>query len=122
MYEIKANLFKALAHPVRVRILELLVSSPDQQVTVASLLEDTGLEASHLSQHLRVLKRHLVVTSVREANTVTYSLAHPKVTELLAIARVFLIDSLAGSKQQLAAAEQLPALGVPVADAKVPHA
>ena len=75
------------------------------------LLEGTGLEASHLSQHLATLRRHRVVTSSRTANTVTYSLAHPKVAELLAIARTFLLDTLADSREQLAAAQRLPALG-----------
>lgn len=111
LYEIKANLFKGLAHPVRIRALEILAAAPDQSCSVSELLEETGLEASHLSQHLATLRRNRVVTSARSANTVTYSLAHPKVAELLAIARTFLIDTLADSREQLAAAERLPALG-----------
>ncbi len=109
--EIKANLFKGLAHPVRIRVLEILAASPGQSCPVSELLEGTGLEASHLSQHLATLRRHRVVTSSRTANTVTYSLAHPKVAELLAIARTFLLDTLADSREQLAAAQRLPALG-----------
>jgi hypothetical protein len=50
-----------------------------------------------------------VVTSVRRANVVTYRLAHPKIAELLAIARVFLLDRLAGSSEQLRIARELPA-------------
>jgi len=111
LYEIKANLFKGLAHPVRIRVLEILAAAPEQSCPVSELLEGTGLEASHLSQHLATLRRHRVVTSSRAANTVTYSLAHPKVAELLAIARTFLLDTLADSREQLAAAQRLPALG-----------
>ncbi len=110
LYEIKANLFKGLAHPVRIRVLEVLASSPGQTCSVAVLLEDTGLEASHLSQHLSVLRRHRVVTSVRVGSTVMYSLAHPKIAELLAIARTFLIDTLQSSRERLEEAERLPAL------------
>jgi len=110
LYEIKANLFKALAHPVRIRVLEILVASPGQECTVATLLAETGLEASHLSQHLSVLRRHRVVTSVRSASSVTYSLAHPKVAELLGIARAFLLDTLEDMREQLSTAQQLPAL------------
>ena len=51
LYEVKANLFKGLAHPVRVRVLEVLAAAAD--VSVADLLADTGMEASNLSQHLR---------------------------------------------------------------------
>jgi len=49
------------------------------------------------------------VTSVRSANAVTYRLAHPGISQLLAIARTFLLDSLADSNEQLRLAQQLPA-------------
>ena len=111
LYEIKANLFKGLAHPARIRILEILAESQGQSCPVSELLEGTGLEASHLSQHLATLRRHRVVTSVRTANTVTYSLAHPKIAELLAIARTFLIDTLADTRNQLEALAALPGIG-----------
>jgi DNA-binding transcriptional ArsR family regulator len=109
LYEIKANLFKALAHPARIRILELLSAAPDSAAPVSHLLAGTGLEASHLSQHLATLRKHKVVTSVRTANAVTYRLAHPGISELLAISRTFLLDSLADSNEQLRLAQQLPA-------------
>src|SRR4051812_27092214 len=83
LYEIKANLFKGLAHPARIRILELLAAAPQETAAVSYLLAETGLEASHLSQHLATLRRHRVVTSVRTANAVTYQLAHPGVSQLL---------------------------------------
>lgn len=108
LYEIKANLFKALAHPARIRVLELLAAAPDNSAPVSFLLAETGLEASHLSQHLATLRRHGVVTSSRSANAVTYRLAHPKIAELLAIARTFLLDTLADSNEQLKLARRLP--------------
>lgn len=92
LYEIKANLFKALAHPARIRVLELLVGAPGHSATVASLLRQMAIEPSHLSQHLRVLRRHGVVFSERHASHVDYRLAHPGIAELLAIARRFLND------------------------------
>jgi ArsR family transcriptional regulator len=49
-----------------------------------------------------------VVTSVRSANAVTYRLAHPKIAELLAIARTFLLDTLADTSEQLRLAQELP--------------
>jgi DNA-binding transcriptional ArsR family regulator len=109
LYEIKANLFKALAHPARIRILELLAAAPRETAPVSYLLAETGLEASHLSQHLATLRKHRVVTSVRTANAVTYQLAHPGVSQLLAISRTFLLDSLTESHEQLRLAQQLPA-------------
>lgn len=113
LYEIKANLFKALAHPARIRILELLAAAPDTAAPVSFLLSETGLEASHLSQHLATLRRHKVVTSVRSANMVTYRIAHPKIAELLAIARAFLLDTLRDSNEQLLLAQDLPSTHLP---------
>ncbi|HET7139792.1 MAG TPA: metalloregulator ArsR/SmtB family transcription factor [Arthrobacter sp.] len=111
LYEIKANLFKGLAHPARIRVLELLAAAPGTTAPVSYLLAETGLEASHLSQHLATLRKHRVVTSSRTANSVNYSLAHPLIAELLAIARTFLLDSLAESREQLQLARQLPGVG-----------
>ncbi|CAN5437013.1 metalloregulator ArsR/SmtB family transcription factor [soil metagenome] len=107
LYEIKANLFKALAHPVRIRILEIL-SAGAGPTTVSEILAETHLEPTLLSQHLAVLKRHHVVTSTRSGNAVHYALAHPKVAELLLIARSFLTDTLTARRDQLAAVDGLP--------------
>ena len=86
LYEVKANLFKGLAHPVRVRVLEVLASS--DTVSVADLLADTGLEASHLSQHLSVLRRHNLVVAERRASQVFYRLAYPQVAQLLTVSLI----------------------------------
>lgn len=99
IYEMKADLFKALAHPVRVRALELLAE--DEQ-PVSALLADMGIEASHLSQHLAVLRRAGVVTNVRAGNTVTYALADPSVAEMLGAARAFLLHRLDATTGALA--------------------
>jgi ArsR family transcriptional regulator len=99
IYEIKAELFKALGHPVRIRTLELLAEA-DQPVS--ALLADIGIEASHLSQHLAVLRRAGVVTKSRRGNAVTYSLADPSVGQMLAAARTFLLHRLDEARGALA--------------------
>lgn len=109
LYEIKANLFKALAHPARIRVLEILATAGDP-VPVSDILAETGLEATLLSQHLAVLKRHHVVSARRVGNSVFYELAHPLVAELLVIARTFLADTLAGQRDQLRSVKALPPL------------
>ncbi len=111
LYEIKANLFKALAHPARIRTLEILSASPDP-TPVSELLAATGIESTLLSQHLAVLKRHHVVSGRREGNAVYYELAHPKIAELLAIARTFLAATLAARRDQIDALDALPPLGI----------
>ena len=91
--EVKAELFKGLAHPVRIRILELLDAS--HEVSVGALIETLGLEASHVSQHLRVLRAYGLVRSERRASQVYYALAHESVGQMLAAARTLLKDVLA---------------------------
>ena len=110
LYEIKANLFKALAHPARIRILEIL-SASGQPTPVSDILVQTDIEPTLLSQHLAVLKRHRVVTNHRVGNAVFYELAHPKISELLVIARVFLADTLGAQRDQLRAIKALPPVG-----------
>lgn len=90
LYEIKAELFKALAHPARVRALELLAEG---ERPVSELLTEMQMEASHLSQHLSVLRRSGLVSSRREGNTVLYRLAGPAVLGLLHDARTVLLES-----------------------------
>ncbi|MFE6235237.1 ArsR/SmtB family transcription factor [Cellulosimicrobium sp. NPDC057862] len=110
LYRIKAELFRCLAHPTRIQVLEVLAADADHTAPVSDLLEVTGCEASQLSQHLAVLRRAGVVTSTRSGNAVDYRLAEPLVAELLVVARAFLLSSLAGASDQLEAARRLPAL------------
>ncbi len=109
LYEVKANLYKGLAHPVRVRVLEVL-SSRDS-VSVTELLADTGLEASHLSQHLSVLRRHNLVVAERRASQMFYRLAYPEVEDLLAVSRTLLVKILETTRQQLVSTVNLPMPG-----------
>ncbi|GAB21820.1 MAG TPA: ArsR family transcriptional regulator [Gordonia polyisoprenivorans] len=107
LYEIKANLFKALAHPARIRVLEVL-SANDSPTPVSELLTIIDIGPTTMSQHLAVLKRHHVVRSTRTGNAVFYTLAHPKVSELLLIARTFLSDTLDEQREQYDAISALP--------------
>ncbi|MBD1318936.1 helix-turn-helix transcriptional regulator [Gordonia hankookensis] len=109
LYEIKANLFKALAHPARIRVLEVLSANGDP-TAVSELLTITEIEPTRLSQHLAVLKRHHVVAAQRVGNSVFYELAHPEIAELLVIARTFLAATLGARRDQLDAIASLPPL------------
>jgi ArsR family transcriptional regulator len=97
--EVKAELFKALAHPGRIRVLELL---RDGGHTVAELIPLVGLEPSHLSQQLGVLRKAGVVTATRVGSSVTYEIADEEIVELLDAARRFLITSLSARQDLLA--------------------
>ena len=80
VYVAKAELFRALGHPARIRILELLA---DGEQSVSTLLADIGLEPSSLSQHLAVLKRIGLVEWSRKGNAVTYRMADTSVEQFL---------------------------------------
>jgi DNA-binding transcriptional ArsR family regulator len=115
LYEVKANLFKGLAHPVRIRVLELLSAAPE--VSVADLLAATGLEQSHLSQHLSVLRRYHLVKGERRALQMFYSLAYPQVADLLTVARQLLSEILHTTRAQLESSEPISPASAAVASA-----
>lgn len=106
LYEVKAGLFKGLAHPIRIRILEVLSAAPE--ASVSELIVTTGLEASHVSQHLAVLRRNRLVVAERRASLVYYRLAYPQVADLLRIARSLLGEILSTTEQQLVEQASLP--------------
>jgi DNA-binding transcriptional ArsR family regulator len=99
LYQAKAEFFKTLGHPARIRVLELL-SEGDRPV--AEILPDVGIEAAHLSQQLAVLRKAGLVTSRRDGPVVIYSLTSPRVAELLTVARSILTEVLAGQVELLA--------------------
>ncbi|WP_278260819.1 metalloregulator ArsR/SmtB family transcription factor [Nocardia sp. AG03] len=92
LYQMKADFFKTLGHPVRIRVLELL---SQREHAVSEILPEVGVEAANLSQQLAVLRRAGLVTARREGLTVTYALTSPQVAELLAVARVILTSVVA---------------------------
>jgi ArsR family transcriptional regulator len=98
LYQAKAEFFRMLGHPVRIRVLELLQDGPKP---VRDLLADIDIEASSLSQQLAVLRRSGIVTSSREGTTVIYALAGTDVAELLLAARRILTEMLADRKALL---------------------
>lgn len=100
LYEAKAELFRTLGHPVRIRVLELLQSGPRP---VRELLNEIEVEASNLSQQLAVLRRAGLVRSSRDGATVLYSLATPDVAQLLLDGRRILATLWAEQQDLLSA-------------------
>ncbi|TDD86948.1 transcriptional regulator [Saccharopolyspora karakumensis] len=98
LYQVKADFFKTLGHPARIRVLELL---SEGERAVSEMLPEVGVEAANLSQHLAVLRRAGLVVTRKEGATVFYSLTSPHVAELLAVARRILTGVLAGQADLL---------------------
>jgi DNA-binding transcriptional ArsR family regulator len=80
----KSDFFKALAHPMRIRILEVL---SDGEKNVNELQSILGSEGSAVSQQLAVLRNKNVVNGLKDGTSVIYSLRDPLITELLSVAK-----------------------------------
>jgi ArsR family transcriptional regulator len=95
LHQMKAEFFKTLSHPLRIRVLELL---SEGEHSVGELLREIDVEASNLSQQLAVLRRAGLVATRKEGSTVHYALVSPQIAELMAVARSILTSVL--SEQQ----------------------
>jgi len=84
LQKFKAEFFKALAHPLRIRILELLA---DGEKNVNELQTLIGSEGSAVSQQLSILRSKNIVFGTKDGNRVLYSLRDPMIIDLLNIAR-----------------------------------
>ena len=82
--QFKAEFFKALAHPLRIRILELLRQGP---LSVGQVQEAIGVPASSISQQLAVLRARTIVVTERRGTTVIYRVRDAELFELLDVAR-----------------------------------
>ncbi len=84
LHEFKAELFKTLGHPVRLRILELLNIG---EKTVSELQVALDIEASSVSQQLAVMRARQLVDTRKSGSNVFYTVRDPVIFELLAAAR-----------------------------------
>lgn len=91
IYQLKAEFFKTLGHPARIRVLEIL---REGEASVSELIPQVGLEPSHLSQQLGVLRRAGVVSARKDGASVRYSVTDPRIFDLLETARSILSTSL----------------------------
>jgi ArsR family transcriptional regulator len=92
LYTAKAELFRTLGHPARIRILELLA---EREHAVHELLAELDLEPSNLSQQLAVLRRAGLVSQRREGGEVRYGLSVPGIDDLLVSCRQILAQIIA---------------------------
>jgi DNA-binding transcriptional ArsR family regulator len=92
VHEVKANLFRVLGHPARVRILELL---REGERSVGALQAELALDSGGTSQHLSALRRIGLVESRREGTSVFYRVDDDHVFALLEAGRAIITRQLA---------------------------
>jgi DNA-binding transcriptional ArsR family regulator len=105
VYVLKARLFRVLGHPVRIRILELLMEG---ERTVGDLQAALELDSSGTSQHLAALREQGVLASRRDGTNVYYRIRDPRVSQLLVVARQLLTSALSDSNELLAVLDDEP--------------
>lgn len=91
----RAEFFKALAHPVRIRILRML--RPGER-SVTELQEDLGLESSTTSQQLSILRARNLVETRKEGTRVLYTVKDPQIFRLLDFAKDMFDKQLADGR------------------------
>jgi DNA-binding transcriptional ArsR family regulator len=94
----KADFFKALAHPVRIQLLEVLLTG---ERSVQELQQALGLEQPVVSQQLAVLRARYIVEARKDGTTVRYTVADPSLGQLLDVARRIFNNQLTGTRAML---------------------
>ena len=96
---LKAEFFRALAHPARIRLLEVLSERGEQ--SVQNLQAHLDLDQPIVSQQLAKLRASGIVTARKEGTTVQYALANPRIAEILSVAKAILSRRLTGHRTLL---------------------
>ncbi|BAN02124.1 ArsR/SmtB family transcription factor [Ilumatobacter coccineus] len=99
VYRAKAEFFKVLGHPVRVRVIEVLAGGPR---SVSAMQPDVGVESAHLSQQLAIMRRAGIVGAERQGSSMIYSVLDPQIFELLGVAKQIIMTRLANDGELLA--------------------
>lgn len=91
IYELHANVCKALAHPVRIAIIDILGKN---EMTFSELLDELNIPKSNLSQHLSSMMSKGILVQRKEGLNNYYKLSSKKVSSACQIMREVLIDNL----------------------------
>jgi DNA-binding transcriptional ArsR family regulator len=91
-------LFETLGHPARIRLLEVL---RDGERPVSELIGEVGIEASHLSQQVGLIRRANLIRARKVGSNVYYSVGEPTLFELLEVAKRIITASLAETQELL---------------------
>ena len=99
----KAEIFKVLAHPTRIHVIETLRTG---ELSVGAILEHVNVEPANLSQHLSILRHSHLVMTRKEGNQVLYYLRDPLLIKVLDAMRKYFQHHLEDSIAMLRRMEQ----------------
>jgi DNA-binding transcriptional ArsR family regulator len=105
IHRIKADFFRTLGHPTRVRVLELL---RDGELTVGELQAKLEIDSSGASQHLATMRRQGLLESRREGTSVYYRVRDPRTFQLLETARQLITSHLEETQALLGDLDSAP--------------
>ena len=91
LYTLHANIFKALANPIRIEIIDVL---NDKEMSFGELQEDTGILKSNLSQHLSLMVSNGILIQRKEGLNTYFKLSTPKIGTACRLMREVLIENL----------------------------
>ena len=94
LQRLKAEFFRALAHPIRIRLLEVLVATPE--MSVQDLQRRLHIEQPIASQQLARLRATGIVVARKKGLTTRYAVSDPLLHDLLSVAKKILNRRLAG--------------------------
>ncbi len=120
MFELHADLLKALAHPSRLEIIQLL---REQELCVSDIYSMLDLPQAKISQHLMILRDVGVVTTRKDGKQVFYQISHPQIVQACDSMREVLIEQHKGSavadELMMKMSELLPITHDPVCQMRV---
>jgi len=91
IHHFKADFFKVLSHPLRIKLFELLAEGEKSVTEIQCIL---GSETSAISQQLKIMRDKNIISGIKEGNRIIYSLRDPQIIELLEVARKIFTNQL----------------------------
>ncbi len=91
IFELHADIFKALAHPKRLEIIHLL---RDHSLSVSQIQEMLDLSQANLSQHLQILRKNKIVKATKKGKQIFYHVSDPRFLKACDLIREVLSQKL----------------------------
>ncbi len=98
IFELHADVCKALGHPLRIEVIDLL---QENELCFTDILTETGGLKSNLSQHLSVMTKKGILKARRAGQCTYFSLSSEKVAQACQLMREVLVDNIKTQQQLL---------------------